>query len=225
MAAPFRGAVRVARKADDVSPGRHVWPDMPGNPIGPDIRSGEHWENLAFGYNAYQDGGYWYYKSLGVAVALWRKHPDLAREWVGDTYADLAGSDANHPYERIDSMKPVNNRYIASVGSLMGMGVPASVSSVKVIRSNNMSEYQKMQKKLANGWNTWNARSVLSHVLLPEGFAVNICLKEYKAGRYLKESLIGRFQNKFDPNLDYRGGELVEIVTPANMLMTEVTPG
>ncbi|MDD5706927.1 MAG: hypothetical protein PHR35_13475 [Kiritimatiellae bacterium] len=44
MAAPFRGAVRMARKADDVTPGRHVWPDM---------RDGIHWENLAFGYNAY----------------------------------------------------------------------------------------------------------------------------------------------------------------------------
>ncbi len=123
MSAPFRGAVRMTRKSDDVSPGRHVWPDMTG---------GNHWENLAYGYNAYQDGGYWYYMSLGVATTLWRKHPDLAVEWVGDAYSDLAGADANHPYERIDGMKPENNRYNASVGSLMGMGMPAVVLSVKV---------------------------------------------------------------------------------------------
>ncbi len=72
-----------------------------------------------------------------------------------------------------------------------------------------------MQVQLAKGWNTWNTRSVLSQVMLPEGFAINVCLKEYRAGRYLKESLIGRFQPKTDPGLDYRGGELVEIVTPA----------
>jgi len=124
MSAPFRGAVRMARKADDVSPGRHVWPDM---------RDGNHWENLTYGYNAYQDGGYWYYMSLGVAATLNRKHPDLAREWVGNAYADLAGADANPPYERIDGMKPENNRYNASVGPLMGMGMPAVVSSVNIV--------------------------------------------------------------------------------------------
>lgn len=123
MSPPFRGAVRMARKADDVSPGRHVWPDM---------RDGEHWENLAYGYNAYQDGGYWYYMSLGVAATLNRKHPDLAREWVGNAYADLAGADANPPYERIDGMKPENNRYNASVGPLMGMGRPAVVAAINV---------------------------------------------------------------------------------------------
>ncbi|MDD5706926.1 MAG: hypothetical protein PHR35_13470 [Kiritimatiellae bacterium] len=70
--------------------------------------------------------------SLGMAATLARKHPDLAREWVGDAYADLAGGDTNAPYERIDGMHPVNNRYNASVGPLMGMGMPATVSSVRV---------------------------------------------------------------------------------------------
>ncbi len=123
MSSPFRGAVRMARKSDDCAPGRHVWPDMTG---------GNHWENLTYGYNAYQDGGYWYYMSLGVAVTLWRRHPDLALEWVGNAYADLAKADSNYPYERIDGMKPENNRYNASVGSLMGMGMPASLIEVIV---------------------------------------------------------------------------------------------
>ena len=123
MSEPFRGAVRMARKSDDISPGRHVWPDM---------NDGKHWENLAYGYNAYQDGGYWYYMSLGVAVTLGRRHPDLAREWVEDAYSDLDNADANPPYERIDGMKPVNDRYNASIGPLMGMGMPAVVSSVTV---------------------------------------------------------------------------------------------
>ena len=36
--------------------------------------------------------------------------------------------------------------------------------------------YQALQDSLAQGWNTWNTRSVLSHVLLPEGIALNLGL-------------------------------------------------
>ena len=55
-----------------------------------------------------------------------------------------------------------------------------------------MTSYQEMQKRLAQGWNTWNTRSVLSHVLLPEGFAINLGVREYVGRKYLKEALIGR---------------------------------
>lgn len=123
MTPGLRGSVRMARKADDVSPGRHVYPDM----------TSPHWENLAFGYNAYQDGGYWYYQSLGIATTLWRKHPTEAMEWVTNTYTDITTADASHPYERIDGVQPGNERYNASVGSVLGMGMPADTYSVKVI--------------------------------------------------------------------------------------------
>lgn len=55
-----------------------------------------------------------------------------------------------------------------------------------------MTEYDSLKSRLARGWNTWNTRSVLSHVLLPQSFAINLCLKEYTGRRYLKEALIGR---------------------------------
>ena len=42
------------------------------------------------------------------------------------------------------------------------------------------------------GWNTWNVRSVLSHVLLPECFAISLGVKSYSTGQCLRESLIGR---------------------------------
>jgi hypothetical protein len=42
------------------------------------------------------------------------------------------------------------------------------------------------------GWNTWNVRSVLSHVHLPEGYAISLGLKTYSTGRCLREALIGR---------------------------------
>lgn len=54
--------------------------------------------------------------------------------------------------------------------------------------------YQTLKENLAKGWNTWNTRSVLSHVLLPEGFAINIGIKEYSEGAYLKEALIERLE-------------------------------
>jgi putative isomerase len=55
-----------------------------------------------------------------------------------------------------------------------------------------MNHYDEMKKKLIKGWNTWNVHSVTSHVLLPEGFAINLGLKEYANGDYLKHALIGR---------------------------------
>lgn len=55
-----------------------------------------------------------------------------------------------------------------------------------------MIEYELLQQRLARGWNTWNTRSVLSHVLLPEGFALNLGLREYVFRQNLREALIGR---------------------------------
>ncbi len=62
--------------------------------------------------------------------------------------------------------------------------------------------YKKLKKKTNSGWNTWNTSSVLSHVCLPQGFAVNICLMEYSAEGILRDSLIGR------------SGEKTEVITP-----------
>ncbi len=56
-------------------------------------------------------------------------------------------------------------------------------------------EYEQVQKRLASGWNTWNTHSVLSHVLLPEGLAINLNFKESirTNEKYLREALIGRY--------------------------------
>jgi hypothetical protein len=37
-------------------------------------------------------------------------------------------------------------------------------------------QYDKMQRKLATGWNTWDTRSVLTHVFLPYGSAIDLNL-------------------------------------------------
>lgn len=122
MTPGLRGAVRMARKTDDRYPGSHIWPHV----------TAPHWENLAYGYNAYQDGGYWYYMSLGIATALWRNHPAEAREWAANIYRDLAVADARHPYERVDGVTPINDRYNASVGQLAGIGMPADSATISV---------------------------------------------------------------------------------------------
>ena len=54
------------------------------------------------------------------------------------------------------------------------------------------SELTAMNARLSKGWNTWNTRSVLSHVLLPDCFAINLQLINHQLGDTLKEALIGR---------------------------------
>jgi putative isomerase len=53
-------------------------------------------------------------------------------------------------------------------------------------------QYRLMQKKLATGWNTWNTRSVLSHVLLPYGLNVQLCINNtfISGNHYLRDAYI-----------------------------------
>ncbi|MBQ8149755.1 MAG: hypothetical protein IJ041_04495 [Clostridia bacterium] len=57
--------------------------------------------------------------------------------------------------------------------------------------------YDQMKQEYLKGWRTWNVRSVLSHVHMPDGLALNIAFKEYREGHYLKETLVGRFANEY----------------------------
>jgi len=58
-------------------------------------------------------------------------------------------------------------------------------------------EYRQMLQQHMRGWHTWNVRSVLSHVHMPDGLALNVTFKEYRQGHYLKETLVGRFVNEY----------------------------
>ena len=53
-----------------------------------------------------------------------------------------------------------------------------------------MTDYQIMQQKMSTGWNTFNTRSYMSHVVLPHGFAINLGIKDYWKPQYLKEALM-----------------------------------
>ena len=48
-----------------------------------------------------------------------------------------------------------------------------------------MNEFRDLMKGYMTGWRTWNVRSVLSHVLMPWGLALNVAVKEYVSGHYL----------------------------------------
>jgi len=77
-----------------------------------------------------------------------------------------------------------------------------------------MKSYASLKQKLAAGWNTWNTRSVLSHVLLPEGVAINLGFKHYAGGDYLKEALIGRrgeWDERIHPGLRTYDGRYTEL--------------
>ncbi len=56
------------------------------------------------------------------------------------------------------------------------------------------NEYRTMQMELAHGWNTWDSRDVLRHVLLPSGLTVDLAIKRHAwlEEGYLGDALIGR---------------------------------
>ncbi|HEY0868116.1 MAG TPA: trehalase family glycosidase [Fimbriimonas sp.] len=103
-----------------------------------------------------------------------------------------------------------------------------------------MDPYIELKENLLRGWNTWNTRSVLSHVLLPDGIAINLGLREYETGQNLREALIGRFgshEEQIHPgphaydgsytelNLKWRGIELmVQTATEGEEWVALVTP-
>ncbi|MEV0151826.1 MULTISPECIES: trehalase family glycosidase [unclassified Nonomuraea] len=55
-----------------------------------------------------------------------------------------------------------------------------------------MTNYADIQASLARGWNTWDTRSVLTHVHLPDALGLSLGLKEYYRGTSLRTAQIGR---------------------------------
>jgi putative isomerase len=86
------------------------------------------------------------------------------------------------------------NKNIIQIILFIMLGSPLISLFAQVNNQNKTPEeyYNEMQRNLASGWNTWNTRSVLSHVLLPEYFTVNLELNDSGSNDVLKEALIGR---------------------------------
>lgn len=60
--------------------------------------------------------------------------------------------------------------------------------SQPVQRNIRTQEYKQLQEDLCKGWNTWYNNSIISHVLLPEGFSINLCIATIDNRNYLKET-------------------------------------
>lgn len=63
--------------------------------------------------------------------------------------------------------------------------------------------YEQMKKDYIKGWHTWNIRSVLSHVFMPEGFALNVAFKEYRedTGDFSRRISPTNFYALYAPNI------------------------
>jgi putative isomerase len=56
------------------------------------------------------------------------------------------------------------------------------------------AEYQAVQRRLAQGWNTWDTNSMTTHVLLPEGLAIHVGFKHNStefADAFLERTSVG----------------------------------
>lgn len=78
-------------------------------------------------------------------------------------------------------------------------------------------KYRALQAALASGWNTWNPTSVMSHVLLPEGLNLQICVKNtfITQNQYLKDAYIScKVDNpeKITPGLHAYDGSYTELL-------------
>ncbi|MEI6277479.1 MAG: trehalase family glycosidase [Prolixibacteraceae bacterium] len=83
------------------------------------------------------------------------------------------------------------------------------------------SKYKAIQNRLKTGWGTFNHKSVLSHVLLPDGLALNIGIKLHQnnADNYLKEAFIssrGNRPEKITPGYKAYDGSYSELTIEWN---------
>jgi hypothetical protein len=66
--------------------------------------------------------------------------------------------------------------------------LPCLLNAQAVHRHIKTKEYAQLQRKISTGWNTWYNNSVISQVLLPESFAINLCMANSHNPEYLKET-------------------------------------
>ena len=52
--------------------------------------------------------------------------------------------------------------------------------------------YAELKSRTNAGWNTWNVLNTLSYAHLPDGFTINLCLKDYVDRQVLRQNWVGR---------------------------------
>jgi len=113
------------------------------------------------------------------------------------------------------AMKDVNDSLIMLGRKIFFFAIVMSICTLVVAQSKPIEQYANVQKQLASGWNTWNTQSVLSHVKLPEGLAVNVGFKNntISGNRYLHESYISTKdvrEERIDPGYHAYDGSYTE---------------
>ena len=91
-------------------------------------------------------------------------------------------------------------------------------------------EYRAIQGRLGRGWNTWDSRSVLRFVSLPEGLTVDLALKRHSwlEEGHLTEALIGRSDPEAEqvrPGLHAADGSYLELLLEWQGLTVRVEAG
>lgn len=76
--------------------------------------------------------------------------------------------------------------FVTAIFILLGLNVTHAQELSRNIRT---VEYKTIQEKLCTGWNTWYNNSLTSHILLPEGLALNLCIATDDNRHYLKDVL------------------------------------
>jgi hypothetical protein len=93
-------------------------------------------------------------------------------------------------------MRSVSVVLVAAVmGSLVSAQVNSHLAPSGSEQSPRSAQYEQVQRRLARGWNTWDAHSVATQVLLPEGLAIHVGLKHnstLNGDAFLGDALIGR---------------------------------
>lgn len=92
---------------------------------------------------------------------------------------------------------------------ITGTAFPSSASGYRTV------EYRQLQERLCTGWNTWYNNSLLTHVHLPEDFAINLCLATEDNRNYFKDvfkkSDISRSPERVYPGLRADDGSYTSI--------------
>lgn len=99
--------------------------------------------------------------------------------------------------------------------------------NVEIDTVSALQQYNRMQRSIAKGWNTWDTRSVLRHVLLPYGLSIDIHL-ESADGKRVTQFLIGERNEEsaqMRPGAHSYNGYYTDITASWNGLKLRVESG
>ncbi len=100
-------------------------------------------------------------------------------------------------------MRQLNGRWLRTGVSVALVAAGTVTAAVGQVVATPAEDYALVQKHLAKGWNTWDTHSVMTQVLLPEGFAIHTGFKQRStegSNSFLRSALIGEL-NPGDPQV------------------------